>query len=259
MKQFCLFILVIVAVVPAIGQTQKGKIFLKNGSIIKGKITDPGTSGNYKVVSAGNIWVFPQDQVEMVQYQFPVKEPIEPDKISKFVNHTQIGVLAGNNENRKPAPFVMHTSLNYKLNDKIIAGLGTGVEFLNETHMPVFANREYRFNSSKFSPYLFMKAGYTFPLENTRMNYYDVIPYYYSYSSSYIWQGSWYTGDEKLKNQGGILLNPGFGVSTMFSQNLGMTFSVGYRYSRLHYKGEQNYAIDVDFNRLSLSVGIFFN
>jgi hypothetical protein len=259
MKQICVILLVFVAAVSATGQTQKGKIFLKNGSVIKGKITEPGDLGDYKVTSAGNLWVFAHDQVEKVEYQYPVREPVENERTSRFINHTQIGVLAGNNENRKAAPFVLHSSLNYKLNDKILTGLGTGVEFLNETHMPVFANLEYRFNLYKFSPYLFLKAGYTFPLENTRMNYYDVVPYYYSYSSSYIWPGPWYTGNEKLKNQGGILLNPGFGVSTMFSQNLGMTFSVGYRYSRLHYKGEHNYGIDVDFNRLSLSVGLFFN
>lgn len=258
MKNFCLLIFVVLLGIQAMGQTQKGRVYLKNGSIVKGRITETESSEIVRIHSAGNMWVFPLNEIEKIDYQFRVADEKEPGKEPKLSNHTQIGVLAGNNGNTKPAPFVLHSSLNYIVDKRIQAGIGTGVEFLNESYLPLFANIEYRFRESRVSPYLFLKAGYCVPLEDSRMVYYDVIPYY-SLTSSYIWPGPWYGQNEKLKAKGGVLLNPGFGVSSMFSNNFGMSFSVGYRFSRLRYEGEKSYGLDVDYNRLSISLGIIFN
>ena len=101
-----------------------------------------------------------------------------------------------------------------------------------------------------------MQVGYVLPVEESRRYYYDVVPY--SYSSS-IWPGPWYDGQNELDAKGGMLLNPGIGVRTMFNANFGMTFSFGYRYTRLKYKGDLDYNLLVDYNRLSLKLGIIFN
>jgi hypothetical protein len=259
MKKICLLFIIFSLGIISFGQTSKGRVYLKNGSIVKGKISRSENSEILRIYSAGNLWVFPLTEVEKVEYSLTTPEKELHESNSKVTNHTQIGVLAGNNDNTKAAPFMLHSMLNFKVDKKIQAGFGTGVEFLNETHLPVFANIEYRFREAGISPYLFVKAGYCFPLEDTRMTYYQVVPYYYSTVSSYIWPGPWYYGNEELKAKGGLLLNPGFGMSVLFSNNFGMSFSVGYRYSRLHYKGENNYGLDVDYNRLSISLGIIFN
>ncbi|MBN1821664.1 MAG: hypothetical protein JXR31_00425 [Prolixibacteraceae bacterium] len=256
MKKICMLILALIITFSVSAQTKRGKIFLKNGSIIKGRITQSELPETIHLKSSGNIWVFNMDEIEKIDYTAEKPEPLK-NSGSSFSNHTQIGVMIGNSENSQNAPFLLHSTLNYKVDNKTTVGIGTGVEFLKETHLPLYTNIEYRFRDTWFSPYVFLKAGYCFPMEDSRTVYYDVIPDYY-YSMSSIWPGYWYTNNE-LKAKGGVLLNPGFGIVNMFSYNFGMSFSLGYRFTRLHYKGENDYQLDVDFNRLSLTIGILFN
>jgi len=91
--------------------------------------------------------------------------------------------------------------------------------------LPVFANLEYRFRNAGFSPSLFLKAGYCFPVEDSRtVVYNEVVPPYWSSSS--IWPNPYY--DEKLKAKGGVLINPGFGMVNMFlgTQNGMLVYSL---------------------------------
>ena len=39
----------------------------------------------------------------------------------------------------------------------------------------------------------------------------------------------------------------------------GMSLAFGYRFHRLRYTAENDYRIDVDYNRLSLKLGFIFN
>ena len=253
-KKIC-FIFSLISITLAVsGQTRKGKIYLKNGSIIKGKITESESSDTLRVKSAGNLWVFPANEIEKTGYPAKRSKGKESEGVSGFLNHTQLGVQPGNNQNSENAPFFFHSELNYRYSNKILFGIGSGVEFFKDTHLPVFGNIEYRFRNAWFTPYLFCKAGYTFPLENTQPAYYNIVPYY---SMSSAWPAPLYNGSN-LKAKGGVLLNPGFGIVNMFSYNFGMSFSVGYRFTRLHYKGENNYRLDIDYNRLSVMLGIIF-
>ena len=257
MKKICLLLFVFFLVFATNGQTRKGKIYLKNGSVIKGKITETEGSETIRITSSGNLWVFPLHEIEKIDYSLVDKNKEAGDSDPDFSNHTQMGVMIGNSENSQMAPFLLHSSLNYIVDEKIQAGLGLGVEFLKETHLPVFVNFEYRLRNAWFSPFFFLKTGYCFPIEDSRTVYYDVIPEFY-YLSSSIWPGYWYNYEE-LQAKGGFLFNPGFGFTNMFSQHFGMSFSAGYRFTRLHYTGEQDYRLDVDFNRLTLTLGIIFN
>jgi hypothetical protein len=237
------------------GQSRKGKVTLKNGSVVKGKITESDTKESVRIQSSGNLWVFAINEIDKIDYLISKTGKPDLNKNSNFSNHTQVGVLIGNNNDSPNAPFMLHSSLNYKLSNKLQIGLGTGIEFLKETHMPIFATAEYRFRDAMFSPYIFLKAGYTIPIEDSRTIYYDVVPYS---SSSSFWPGPW-QNNEVLNAKGGVLLNPGFGITNMFSSNFGISLAVGYRFTRLHYNGEKNYQLDIDYNRLSITVGIIFN
>ena len=159
MKRICLFIFVLLFAISTMGQSRKGKVFLKNGSIVKGKITELTSSGTIHIQSSGNLWVFPLNEIEKIDYSTEKNENQEPESKSDFSNHTEIGILKGNTENSQVAPLMLHSSLNYRVDKKILVGIGSGVEFLKETHMPLYANIEYRFRDALFSPYLFFKAG----------------------------------------------------------------------------------------------------
>ena len=128
-----------------------------------------------------------------------------------------------------------------------------GIEFLKETYMPAFLNVEYRLRDSHSTPYVFLQTGYQVAIEESRTVYYDVYP---AWSS--VWPGPDY-GQENLNAKGGILINPGIGYLQMFSPNFGMSFAFAYRFHKLHYAGEKDYGLDIDYNRLAVKIGIIFN
>ena len=127
------------------------------------------------------------------------------------------------------------------------------IEFLKESYLPVFVNLEYKFRDSYSTPYLFLKTGYQIPLEESREIYYNG---YQPWSSSF-WPGPIYS-QEPMDTKGGFLINPGVGYQRMFSSGFGMSFAFGYQFHRLHYSGENDYGLDIDYNRLTIKLGFIF-
>ncbi len=256
MKKLCLFLLAAFLTSVVYAQPEKGVVYLKNGSILKGRYHYFDDSGKIKIESAGNTWVFNASEVDTItSRRIARKNEIKQQLANrKFYFRTELGVLAGNSENSQSAPLSFSSSLNYYFLPELAAGAGIGVEFFKETYLPVFANLEYKFRNEASTPYLFLKAGYQVPLEESREVYYDVWP---AWSSS-IWPGTAHDY-ESLDPKGGILLNPGIGYVTMFSPVFGLSFSFGYQFHRLHYTGNKDYALDIDYNRLTVKLGILFN
>ncbi len=255
MKKLCLFLLVVCFTVPVRAQQEKGFIYMKNGTILKGKYQYSSDFKKLKVISAGNLWVFEAEEVDSISnisthrlYKFE-----DGNKNTPYFLRAEIGVLAGNAENSQAAPFSFSSSFNYMFNRKMSAGVGLGLEFLKETYLPVFLNFEYRLRSLYSTPYFFLKGGYQVPIEESHDVYYDVYPMWSSF-----WPGPDYY-NQNMDPKGGVLINPGLGYQRMFSQGFGMTFAFGYQYHRLHYKGENDYGLDIDYNRLTIKIGIIFN
>jgi len=73
--------------------------------------------------------------------------------------------LLGNSGNSQKAPFSFTTSFNYKVIDKLYVGAGLGAEFLDETYMPAFAQIQYKFRQTGFTPFVNLQVGYQVPLE----------------------------------------------------------------------------------------------
>jgi hypothetical protein len=179
-----------------------------------------------------------------------------PSETGKLVSYTRGGVLAGNPDNEHDAPFIFHSSLNYAFHKNLSAGLGVGVEFLKETCLPVTANLLYQLGDKKvITPFVMLEAGYQIPLESKITS--NDIYYYVSPVSSY-WPGDYYYWPEKLDAQGGWMLNPSVGVVFYTSSGLGISLAAGYRYQKLNYKGTDDYKLFVEYNRLSLTLGIIF-
>ncbi len=239
-------------------QPQKGYVYLKNGTILKGKYQYTGDLSKLQIESAGNLWIFQADEIEKVTTNKPklTNEFEEPVLNSPFALRTEIGVLAGNSRNSQSAPFSFSSALNYSIFPKLSAGLGIGVEFLKETFLPAFVNIEYKLRNSWSTPYVFLKTGYEIPLEDSREIFYPVQPYYYD---SFIMPPYPNNYNQELKPAGGFLINPGIGYHRMFSSGFGMSFAFGYQFHRLSYTGENDYQLDIDYNRLTIKLGVTFN
>ncbi|NCB08755.1 MAG: hypothetical protein EOM73_11380 [Bacteroidia bacterium] len=256
MKIFCLSLFTALLCLSVTAQVEKGSVFLKNGTILKGKFNYFSNDEKLRVESLGNVWVFNAAEIDSVT-SARNKRVLGPEVAAHNIRwffRTEAGILAGNSENSQSAPFSLTASVNYSISRNFSVGVGTGVEFLKESYLPVFLNAEYRFRKTQSTPYVFLKGGYQVPLEESRTVYNQGYP---------IWSSSvgpgYYSSIENMDACGGILLNPGIGYMNMFSPGFGMSFAFGYQFHRLHYKGDNDYGLDIDYNRLSLKIGIIFN
>jgi len=256
MKKLCLLLFATILSFPVFAQHEKGYVYLKNGSILKGKYSYLENQQKVKLETSGNVWIFGANEIDSISAKRiqPFREMDQSLSESRFFYRTELGVLAGNADNSQSAPFSLTGSANYRINSNISLGLGLGLEFFNESYMPVFANFEYNFRESSSSPYLFLKVGFQVPLEESNAIYYDVYPVYYDYMP---WPGNY--GQQGYDTQGGFLINPGLGYQQMFTPGFGMNFAVGYQFHRLNYDGENDYSLDIDYNRMTIKIGIIFN
>lgn len=256
MKRLCLFIFAILIAYPVFSQLEKGTIRLKNGTILKGKYQY--TDGKIHIVSAGNLWTFNANEVDTITGVRMKNMKLMQDFSSEtpVFYRVEMGLLIGNSQNSQSAPFSFTGSANYRFDSRFSLGIGFGAEFFKESYLPVFANLEYKLNENFSTPYLFLKLGYEVALEDGGAVYYDIYP---TWSSS-IWPGYYY-GQDNLNAKGGIMFNPGIGYTHMFSPSFGMSVAAGYQFHRLHYKAEEetDYGLDIDYNRLTVKIGILFN
>ncbi len=257
MKYLFLFFLSALITIPAISQPRKGYVYLKNGSILKGKFRYNEDLSKLQIESAGNLWIFKADEIDHVTTKNePLNDEFDFMELnSPFALRTEIGVLAGNSGNSQTAPFSFSTVLNYVILPKLSVGAGFGLEFLKETYLPAFINLEYKLRNSGSTPFAFLKSGYELALEESNNIYNSGIqPLYYDY----IWPNP-NNVNQKLDTKGGFLINTGIGYQHMYSRDFGMSFGFGYQFNRLSYSGEKDYNLQIDYNRLTLKIGFVFN
>lgn len=256
MKKISLLLLTMCATFSLSAQLERGFIYLKNGTVVKGKYQFSEDLTKIKVLSEGSIHLYDSTDVDSINS--PAAERFYSMKNNSFPGsfffRTEFGFLFGSTSNSQPVPASFTASVNYQLLRDISAGIGAGVEFLGESYMPATVNLEYRLRPYGSTPYFFLYAGYMIPLEDSGT------PYYRNYvapNDFVIWPYPHYY--DNLKPHGGLLLNPGMGYTAMFSPHFGMSVSFAYRFHRLNYSGENDYELDADYNRLNVKLGIIFN
>lgn len=255
MNKFYLLLFALLFTSSVFAQSEKGYVYLKNGTILKGKYQFVEDSGKWRVESAGNIWVFDSTEIDSVvgSHAMRMAEMKTLPQDSRLFYRAEMGVLAGNSQNSQSAPFSVTGTVNYLITPQFSAGAGFGVDYYKESYLPAFLNVEYKVRNSWSTPYFFVKVGYQIPIEDSRELYYDVWPVW----SSVLPQPAYNYGT--LDPKGGILVNPGIGYTHLFSPGFGMSFGLGYQFHRLHYKGEKDYGLDIDYNRLTIKLGFLFN
>lgn len=230
-------------------KVKKEVVYLKNGSVVKGRLVELDDK-RMIVQSARNTWVFNRTDIDTTTSS-PVRKVESVGELNWFAK-ASVGVLVGSADNEKEAPFSFDFSANMKVLPKLYAGLGAGVDFFEESYMPVFGNLEYHFRKSRITPFVGMSGGYMVPLDGDIKTMSPI--YYSSFSSMY-----YPYRDVTWENKGGLMLNPSIGFVSSLNENLGLSLSFGYRYSRVVYKGESQNELETNYNRLSIRIGILFN
>ncbi len=237
-------ILMSILLIPAISQsTQLDIIYLKNGSIIKGYITEYNKDNKITIKTIDEYTLeFQLDDVEIIKRE-ETKNELNPPGFyldKGFINYTTLGLLVGNGNNNKQAPFSLMMTNSYLFANRISLGGGFGLEFFEESMLPVYLDLKYHFNNRKISPYTSLKTGYSFSLDKKRTS-----DDYWNYEQ---------------KCLGGYLVNAEMGMTINLQSYNALIFSFGYRHQLLSYIQDYPYEIKTGqyYNRFSIRFGFVF-
>ena len=220
-------------------------IYLKSGSVIRGKILELVPMDHVKIQDAcGNIWHHNMSEVQKI-----TSEPFDDPGLSKsrdgfhggFVNMTSVGFLAGSSNNSQVAPFSLVTVNGWRSQKGIFLGAGLGVEFLNTNYFPMFLDLRYDMTGKDVVPYLLAKGGYSLP-GTSGYSEYDVD---YSY-------------------QGGALAAGGVGLKIRTREHFAWDIELMYRYqktsrSEQYEWNNQEYLYTDIYNRIEIRLGFYID
>jgi hypothetical protein len=221
-------------------------VYLKTGSIVRGKILEIAPEDQIKIEDlGGNLWVFAMNEVERITaepYEMGPGMSSEPLGFEAgFVNMTSMGFLVGSSQNEQVAPFSLLTVNGYRTSAGLFAGIGTGVEFLSTNYLPFFLDLRFDLFGEDVVPYLISKGGYALPLSaDTR-----------SYDIDYTYAG-------------GPLLGVGVGLKVRTRPHFAWDLSISYRYQETSYTenydwNNQEYEYTDIYSRIEIRLGLYID
>ena len=239
----CLVFLFIVAGQIVMAQTNRqDAVYLRNGSIIRGKVLENVVGKYTRIETVGrNVLVIQEGDVERVVMDEPIPPKARTDpKPYGYSALADLGLMGG-------AQNTMSLMLinGYQFKNRLGVGGGFGVEKFDEQVIPVFADIRYNFLKGGITPFIYLQAGYSYPL------------------------GKSPTGNTN-EVKGGALINPGVGLRLNFTAHNALIFSLGWRYQEIrshynyyYYYGGPTYDNGYDrtdfYRRIAVRVGFVFN
>jgi hypothetical protein len=228
-------------------QTKEDVVYLKNGSILRGKVTEniSGVKTTIEIIGHNSI-VIPDSVVKMILMDQPIAAQHYEKKSSPVEVSSNANFYGGSNNS---AGFTFITSYYFPF--RLSVGGAMGIEWFDRQQIPFMADFRYHFLKGSWSPFAYAHAGYAVPLskkpEDENNWYYQTVSYY-----------------------GGVLAGAGGGIRFNFARRNALVFSFGYRYQKTktitdttpwssssYYQSE---TIKYDeFNRLTFSFGFLFN
>lgn len=217
----------------------KDKIFLQQGSVIVGAITDyvPGEKLSIEL-KTGNSLTFTDKQVKrIVMYQGSGDagvKPIVPIREKRIFNETDFSFLAG--------PSFLGFSLSHNFmfqhNQRLSYGAGLGIDNYKmepgKSIFPLYANAKYNLIEGNSAPYLGMKLGYGLAFTNEEANITEA--------------------------QGGYMFSPYFGIRIGSRKTIFNLFS-GLKIQKADYVISRSWETrteDILYRRVMLGMSVMF-
>ncbi|QQR85714.1 MAG: hypothetical protein IPJ76_14030 [Flavobacteriales bacterium] len=200
--------------------TLEDVVYLKNGSVIHGTIVEQVPNVSIKIKTAdGNLFVFRIEEVEKITKEEKVgaNAPKErgvrharggfgPEEMKQrgYSATAELVTAIGYNDFPDKSSFGMQVINGYQVNPYFNAGVGVGLNqhFSGAAFMPVFLDLRGTFLRQRVSPFVGLAGGWAVAL-----NVNDAEP-----------------------DEGGLYLNPAFGVRFFVSRKTSLNLSVGLRY-----------------------------
>ncbi|MBU0763776.1 MAG: hypothetical protein KJ607_02960 [Bacteroidetes bacterium] len=184
----------------AAAQKTPDAVYLKNGSIIRGVIIENDETSVKIETSEKCTWVFRKDEIEKIETGIAVSDNFSI-RSKGYLLFFDTGLLV----NGDRLSLSQHLVNGYEFPFRLSAGLGTGIELVDGAKLPLFADVRYSVFPGKFSPYVYLQGGYTFPIEEDNG--------YYAY-------------------RGGVFLGAGIGLISYFTEHFGIVVTMGYNHQQ---------------------------
>jgi hypothetical protein len=239
---FWLILILAIGLLPqqkAAAQKLRGDaVYLKNGSVVTGRIMENDSINGLKIANDCGIWLYTFQEVDSIGPQTTGR--FYRAKQKGYVNYSNVGLLFGYENFPIPSLNMIH---GYKFRPDLSGGIGMGYEYFDWGVLPVFADVRYYFYGQGFSPYLLGQAGYSITLERNTSN-------------------DW--GSSAKRSFGGPMLSAGAGIRAGISKYAAFTFSLTYRFQKLTHESSNQWdpgtsrIIHTHYNRIAFSIGFLF-
>jgi len=196
-------------------------VHLKNGSAIRGEITREDSLGISLRTRDGSTWTYPQSEIVKIEKFAP-----EINK-SGFYNKTSVGIMGGGEQ----VSASLRVVNGYSFNAHWDLGFGVGIEQLRwNPYVPLFLEGRYSIFSGATRPFIAVHGGYALPLRNMEFN------------------------------KGGLTAGAEIGVTHYFSNHVGISTSIGYRYAYLRENNSwwEDFVTISQINRFEIRLGFVF-
>jgi len=226
---------------PVSAQKSKDVLYLKNGSVIFGKLLEI-KDGQYKMqTSDGSIFMYKTDEVDKFAKESP---QFDGRKTDGFSFSMEAGLLAGAQQTDYTAPFSFNFLMGITSKTNNVFSFGSGVEFFGMPYTPFFLEYKRLINNNKTTPFIFFRGGTLTQLGGSDS---DAPPVNYSYNA--------------YNYKGGGSFAFGSGISwakTDYESYL----SFAYRYAHTSYQKKEYNNITSTYenslNRLEIKFGFRF-
>jgi hypothetical protein len=155
-RQFLITILLIILSLQISAQKTKDALYLKNGSIIYGKLLEIEENQYKMQTSDGSILIYPFSDVDKYVQETPV---FTGRKTTGPGFALEGGFLLGAQITEYVAPFSFNLMGSYTFNTKNIVSLGSGVEFIGVPFTPMFVEYKYILRDNRTTPFFFLRGG----------------------------------------------------------------------------------------------------
>jgi hypothetical protein len=241
MKRFLIIVALLAAAIMSLqAQKTKDALYLRNGSIIYGKLLEISDNRYSIQTSDGSIFNFDSEEVDKFIKETP---RYEGRKTSGPGFALEAGLLIGSQSSEFEAPFSFNLIVNYTTSTSNILGLGSGVEFFGSAFTPVFFEYRRLLNTRKTCPFIFIRGGGLLHTGNDEEE--D------SYNQNY------YRKDYR----GGTSFAAGTGISWT-KDDIETYLSFAYRYAQTSYRQKNYndilYTYKNNYNRLEVKFGFKF-
>lgn len=229
-------------VLPLQAQKSKDALYLKNGSIIYGKLMEI-SNNTYKIITTdGSIFNFRADEVDKFIKEFLVSGDRKQNGPGLILEG---GLLIGAQNSDFDAPFSFNFMANYTVQTTNSFGIGSGVEFLGSAFAPIFIEYRKLFSERKTTPFIFFRGGALIHVGDDNTGATDPSQQY----------------NHPINYKGGPSLTFGTGISWM-REGYETYLSFAYRYSRTSYEElsypDVTYTFKNYYNRLEVKLGFRF-